>query len=439
MEQSNNLSSCLVEKVFSACSSDINKYSSLIDFNSKHTYVYATFLISLFFVFLRFIFIATFQKFNINTLFSAKNAIKWKEHEVKVQEIKEQEKEEGEEEEDIYYDVSEGEEDNKEELTKEKEQKLEGNRENVKIQIEEENRKEVEQELPEDEEELEKWKSNEWINFMNGIENEWQLLNVQIEDEKLKWLEEKDKELEQWMKMMEDNWMNVDTLNDLYKCICFKQKLKDKNEMKESLRKEIKDTIYAQWKHWLREKETYMNSLVVKQWIHWKNSKILQWLMSDWKRQEDEYWINWEKTHYMKWIHFWKKQKWEIWKERVTREKREWSNWVQMKEDLNIYNKWKRWCVWIRKKRNVVNEWIDILIDKCFSQNNLDTWLEQNQIEYEQIEKLDKDKVCEERNLEKKFKKKKKILSFIRRDYHRERQPINEEEGEEEKLNNLEN
>ncbi|KAI4839929.1 tryptophan-rich antigen [Plasmodium brasilianum] len=396
MEQSNNLSSCLVEK-------------------------------------------ATFQKFNINTLFSAKNAIKWKEHEVKVQEIKEQEKEEGEEEEDIYYDVSEGEEDNKEELTKEKEQKLEGNRENVKIQIEEENRKEVEQELPEDEEELEKWKSNEWINFMNGIENEWQLLNVQIEDEKLKWLEEKDKELEQWMKMMEDNWMNADTLNDLYKCICFKQKLKDKNEMKESLRKEIKDTIYAQWKHWLREKETYMNSLVVKQWIHWKNSKILQWLMSDWKRQEDEYWINWEKTHYMKWIHFWKKQKWEIWKERVTREKREWSNWVQMKEDLNIYNKWKRWCVWIRKKRNVVNEWIDILIDKCFSQNNLDTWLEQNQIEYEQIEKLDKDKVCEERNLEKKFKKKKKILSFIRRDYHRERQPINEEEGEEEKLNNLEN
>ncbi|SBT74825.1 tryptophan-rich antigen [Plasmodium malariae] len=345
----------------------------------------------------------------------------------------------GEEEEDIYYDVSEGEEDNKEELTKEKEQKLEGNRENVKIQIEEENRKEVEQELPEDEEELEKWKSNEWINFMNGIENEWQLLNVQIEDEKLKWLEEKDKELEQWMKMMEDNWMNADTLNDLYKCICFKQKLKDKNEMKESLRKEIKDTIYAQWKHWLREKETYMNSLVVKQWIHWKNSKILQWLMSDWKRQEDEYWINWEKTHYMKWIHFWKKQKWEIWKERVTREKREWSNWVQMKEDLNIYNKWKRWCVWVRKKRNVVNEWIDILIDKCFSQNNLDTWLEQNQIEYEQIEKLDKDKVCEERNLEKKFKKKKKILSFIRRDYHRERQPINEEEGEEEKLNNLEN
>ncbi|KJP89502.1 hypothetical protein AK88_00711 [Plasmodium fragile] len=229
------------------------------------------------------------------------------------------------------------------------------------------------------EEELEEWKNQEWKKYMINVEEEWQFLNLCIEQERQNWIDSKDKELENWMKKMENKWMDIDNIGKEHQCTFIKSDLKDDDQshLKERLKHEVKNSIYRDWKNWIRDNESYLNTWLIKQWTEWRNNKILNFLMAEWRLQEDEYWTEWEQTETWKWLQFNKRRKWLTWKNRVSNEKQEWENWVKIKEQRVIYNKYKKWTLWINAKKRSINQWVEWLADKCVNDSRWNTWIKE--------------------------------------------------------------
>ncbi|SBT83921.1 tryptophan-rich protein [Plasmodium ovale] len=432
MEPSQNTADCLIKTLINPCSKNVVKSTSLIDFNGKLLYAYASIFLSIVALFYKQICSAISDRLGNLLPFANNKVIEWKKEE-------ESEDEDEDEDNDIYFDAEEGEEYEKNSLEDENERELKENRHNIRKQIEKANTEEIEVEIPEDEEELEEWKNKEWKNFLDKMENEWQLLNLWMEGEKLKWIEGKDKELNKWKDQMETKWMNLDNIDKECECMIMENISRvDEKQMKEYLKKSVHQIINAQWKKWLLENESSLSAWLIKQWIQWKNTKILKWLMIDWKRKEDEFWTDWEKTQYMKWLQITKRNKWQIWKERVTREKDEWNNWIQMKEDRHIYSKWKKWSKWKLDRKSGINQWIESLTNKCMDNPKWDTWIKEKKIEFSEKqklekeklekEKLEKEKITKEQITTKKSKIKKKLLSISKRNKNNKLPSIIEEE-----------
>ncbi|EUD64343.1 hypothetical protein C922_05282 [Plasmodium inui San Antonio 1] len=264
------------------------------------------------------------------------------------------------------------------------------------------------QEMPE--EQLEKWKNKEWKKYMANIEEEWQLLNLWIEEQRQNWIDSKDKQLENWMNEMENKWMDIDNIDKEYGCRLIKSCLKgdDESQIKEKLKHELKNLIYRDWKSWIQENESQLNTWLIKLWIQWKNNKISKFLMAEWKLKENEYWNEWEKTETWKWLYFNKRRQWETWKKRVTNEKQEWENWVRIKEERVIYSKYKKLTLWMNKKKPSINQWVESLADKCVNDSRWNTWINEKYSKFMLEQKLEKRQRRREEKRKELMKKRKK-------------------------------
>ncbi|SCO65773.1 tryptophan-rich antigen [Plasmodium vivax] len=446
MELARDAPKSMVGALFSPVNTKLSSTNPAVKFDGNFLYVWAMISISLFLVFLHHLYSFFSKKSNrLSLLWNRKQEDNEnEEEETEGEEVADQEeavKSDEDEDEETFSDASD-----KEVYLTEQEEK---DKENEMYLTESEGRKKIRKliseadkqdnqavmsylaELPE--EELEEWKNQEWKKYMENIEEEWQLLNLWIEEEKQNWIESKDKELENWMNKMENKCMHIDNINKEYQCMFIKSCLKgdDQSQIKEQLKHELKNFIYRDWKKWLRENESYLNTWLVKQWIQWKNNKILKFLMAEWKQEEDEYWNDWEKTKTWKWLHFYKRRKWQTWKNRVTSEKQEWENWVKIKEERVIYNKYKKWTQWINAKKPSINQWVESLADKCVNDSRWNTWIDEKYNEFLLEQKMEKkEKRKEKKNLMKKFKNKKNNLAFAFEFFENNLQSIKEEEEE---------
>eukprot|EP00366_Plasmodium_knowlesi_P000525 XP_002258022.1 tryptophan/threonine-rich antigen, putative [Plasmodium knowlesi strain H] len=397
MEVAHDESDCAVlDALISAVSTRIGSSNSAVNFDGNISYFPATIYLSILVVFLK------------NVYSSNRLSIEWN----KGQEDKENhdENEDDDDDEDDekdaeYYDASDREDSPKEQLKKDKEneKRITEARGKVKEMITEGDNQKNNEVLKNlegmTEEELEKWKNEEWKKFMVNIEEEWQLLNLWIEEERKNWIDSKDKELEDWMNKMENKWMDIDNINKEYQWTFIKSSLKgdDQGQIKEQIKHELKNFIYRDWKKWLGDNESYLNTWLVKQWIQWKNNKIIKYLTVEWKHEEDEYWNNWEKTETWKWLNFSKRRNWQTWKNRVTKEKEEWENWVKIKEELVIYNKYKKLTLWVKRKKPSINQWIESLADKCINDTRWNTWINEKYNQLVQKHNMEEEKEINEK------------------------------------------
>ncbi|GAB65096.1 tryptophan-rich antigen [Plasmodium cynomolgi strain B] len=383
----------MANAIFSPVSTKLSCFNPAVKFDGNFLYVWAIISLSIFLAFLNHLYSFFNKKSNrLSILWNRKQEDKESDDE----EVEDDE-EEGEDDEE-YYEASDKEDflTEQEEKDKENEKHIAEGKEKIrKLIIEADKQKNyvVLTDLTDlTEEELEEWKNQEWKKYMSNIEEEWQLLNLWIEEERQNWIDSKDKELENWMNKMENKWMDVNNINKEYQCVFIKSCIKgdDQNQIKEQLKHELKNFIYRDWKKWLRENESYLNTWLIKQWIQWKNNKILKYLMAEWKHEEDEYWNDWEKTETWKWLHFNKRKKWQAWKNRVTNEKQEWDNWVKIKEQLVIYNKYKKFTLWVNAKKPSINQWAESLADKCVNDSRWDIWINEKYNEFMLEQKMEK-------------------------------------------------
>lgn len=224
---------------------------------------------------------------------------------------------------------------------------------------------------------LEDWKKNEWIKWMDETEEEWQLLKLWLEGEKNKWLEGKNKEYDIWLNHMNSKWTNYNKdIDEEYDSNVFKDSYKwNEKQWEQWMKTEGKEFMLQDFKRWLEDSEGYLKSWLIKQWIQWKNMKILECLMNEWRREEDEKWSNLEDTDQIRVLNHKDRKEWLRWKERVTREKLEWKHWVEMKENMNIYNKWKKWIKWKKNKLANFNEWSKNFIEKWIREKQWNNWI----------------------------------------------------------------
>ncbi|GAW79607.1 tryptophan-rich antigen [Plasmodium gonderi] len=400
MDSTENVPQCAVKNVFTSFSPKPSSSTLAANLDEKFAYLFATFVLPLIYFFL-------------NYIFSRSNrcAIEW----VK----RKQENDESEEDSDEYYDTSEGEENpnEKEFEGKEKHLKEEGTKNTGKPVIEEGkciNKSDLTG-MPEDEDELEEWKSNKWKKFMSNLEDEWHLLNLWIEGEKKKWIESKDKELEKWLKEIENNLMQSDTIKKEYQHEFLNNSLEniDEGQIKKQLKSEIKSYIYKNWKYWLGENESHLHTWLIKQWTQWKKKQLHNFKMNEWKYEEDKYWNEWEKNQTMKWLYFNENRKYNIWKNRIANEKKEWDNWVKIKEESVIYNKHKKWTQWIKRKKPIIIKWIESIADKCVEDEKWRTFINEEYDEFTQDEYMEIKEIPKKKNVINKFKSKKKGLNSI--------------------------
>ncbi|EUD65131.1 hypothetical protein C922_04417 [Plasmodium inui San Antonio 1] len=213
------------------------------------------------------------------------------------------------------------------------------------------------------------WKRNEWNKWLIRTEEDWKLFNKSVENKKNRWLEKKDNELEVWLINMQDRWMHY--------------RENEKNEYQSEAMKNSSNWHHTQWeqwiktegrrsmeedlKKWLNDKETFLDGWLSKEWVQWKDGRMLQWLSLDWKNKENETFEHYNSSEFTDVLHGRKRKKWTKWKERTNKEKEEWNNWVRGKENLYVNHRWDKWLKWKRHKRalyspkfvSFINKWVD--------------------------------------------------------------------------------
>ncbi|CAI7722558.1 tryptophan-rich protein [Plasmodium vivax] len=222
------------------------------------------------------------------------------------------------------------------------------------------------------------WKKNEWNNWLIKTEEDWKLFNTSVENKKNRWLEKRDKELEVWLMNMQNRWLHYrENEENEYKAEAMKNSSTwDDSQWEQWIKTEGKKGMEADLKKWLNDKETFLDGWISKEWVQWKNERMLQWLSVDWKHKEDETFEHYKSSKFTNVLHIKKKKKWTKWKERTNKEKEEWNNWVKGKENLYVNNKWDKWLKWKKDKRALYSQKFLTFINKWISDKQWTVWIE---------------------------------------------------------------
>ncbi|SBT36689.1 tryptophan-rich antigen (Pv-fam-a) [Plasmodium ovale wallikeri] len=225
-------------------------------------------------------------------------------------------------------------------------------------------------------EETEVLKNYAWNNWMMRLEADWEQYNNSMKEKKKVWLNEAENEWTKFMNSMENKWTinfkeNMD--EELKSPAISKSSTWNENEWKEWIQTEGKKIMDADLQKWIKEKETSLDLIIIAEWVYWKNNKIMTWLLSDWKNEEDNYWAQWENMKWSKWFKMEDRKHWLKWKERIAKESEQWTNWLNLKENVYIFSEWNRWSEWKNEKTNMFNKWADSFINKWINEKKWKT------------------------------------------------------------------
>ncbi|KAI4833837.1 uncharacterized protein MKS88_000326 [Plasmodium brasilianum] len=224
----------------------------------------------------------------------------------------------------------------------------------------------------------EEWKRKEWVQWMMKLEVDWKEFNLQIEAEKKAWIDEKEQEWIQWLKYEQKKWLHFNpNLDSEYKINFFeKSETWDDSQWKLWISTEGKQLLEVDLKNWLSENETIYCKWTLDEWNEWKNNKIKEWITTNWKVNEDQYWSKYDDVSALALTPLEKNQFYK-WKERIFREGIEWKNWSAIKESKYINSNWNAWSEWKNEKLMLFNHWVNSFVEKWVRQRQWNVWIDE--------------------------------------------------------------
>ncbi|SBT58741.1 tryptophan-rich antigen (Pv-fam-a) [Plasmodium ovale wallikeri] len=225
---------------------------------------------------------------------------------------------------------------------------------------------------------VEEWKRNAWTDWMMQLEVDWKEFNLQIEEEKKAWIDEKEADWEQWIRNLQTKWLHFNpNLDSEYNIsILEKQENWDERQWKLWISTEGKQLLEQDLKNWFTNIESVYCKWTMNEWHEWKNEKIKEWVTTEWKVNEDSYWSKYDDTM-VQTLSPVEKNQWFKWKERIYKEGIEWKNWAAIKESRYVNSNWNYWSEWKNDKRMLFNEWIGAFVDKWIRQKQWYVWVEE--------------------------------------------------------------
>ncbi|KMZ81776.1 tryptophan-rich antigen (Pv-fam-a) [Plasmodium vivax India VII] len=221
-------------------------------------------------------------------------------------------------------------------------------------------------EMEEENTKTDEWKAKEWKAWMEQLDKDAEIFTTSLEHKKDQWLVQRELEWGDWVKSMEEKWNHYnEKMGSEYYSVIYKNTSAWSDEQWENwINTEAKQLMEIDWSDWISESESYVDVMMVKEWIVWKNNKIMEWIMRDWKCKEDEQWDAWEKNKWSKWFSINERKKWTQWKDRLSKETEEWTAWVENKEKQYLDNEDRKLVEWKKNNYILFNKWMESFINK---------------------------------------------------------------------------
>ncbi|KMZ85283.1 tryptophan-rich antigen (Pv-fam-a) [Plasmodium vivax Brazil I] len=234
----------------------------------------------------------------------------------------------------------------------------------------------------------EEWKAKEWKKWINNTEKQWGNFTQSFEQHKQKWVNKKESEWEEWLTNIHYNWIGFtnklegDYINDKVNAWT---KWGEK-EWKGIIEMEWKRPMKVKWTKLVEKNEKIWGDKLFNYWDNWKDKKWNEWKNMNWKKKEEEKWNNSEKRKDLN-----KDENWKEWKKRLLREKKEWENWVNEKEDFLMDSEETHWEKWKEYKWNYLNEWMKQVEVDWLKSKPWEVWKQARSDFYESNVKLEDD------------------------------------------------
>ncbi|CAI7719015.1 tryptophan-rich protein [Plasmodium vivax] len=227
-------------------------------------------------------------------------------------------------------------------------------------------------------EKSEEWKRKEWSNWLKKLEQDWKVFNEKLQNEKKTFLEEKEEDWNTWIKSVEKKWTHFNpNMDKEFHTNMMRRSINwTESQWREWIQTEGRLYLDIEWKKWFFENQSRLDELIVKKWIQWKKDKIINWLMSDWKRAEQEHWEEFEeKSWSSKFFQIFEKRNYEDFKDRVSDEWEDWFEWVKRKDNIFITNVLDQWIKWKEEKNLLYNNWADTFVTNWINKKQWVVWV----------------------------------------------------------------
>ncbi|KAI4840188.1 tryptophan-rich antigen [Plasmodium brasilianum] len=225
-------------------------------------------------------------------------------------------------------------------------------------------------------EKTDKWKKEEWFKWLKQLEEDWKIFFSKIEHEKNIWLKEKEEDWKQWLILLDNKWMHYNPNMEKEFNTNVLQKSANWTEFhwKKWMLTEGILYIDLEWKKWIYEKHAQLDQQIVKQWIKWKKDKIVSWLTTDWKRDEQEHWDEFENKKWTKWFCLSEMKNLDEFKERINKEWEDWFSWVKVKDNIFINFILNDWLDWKDDNYAMFSEWMELFVKKWINEKQWTVW-----------------------------------------------------------------
>ncbi|KJP88774.1 hypothetical protein AK88_01464 [Plasmodium fragile] len=215
-----------------------------------------------------------------------------------------------------------------------------------------------------------------WNSWMKKLNNEWSSYNVYIHNERTKWFQQKEIEFLQFIQNFQLKWMhyNKELLQD-YSFDFYKKSLKWKDsKWIQWIEKDGESIMMMDIDIWIDQIRAEYNLWQLKAWEQWKNNKILDWLLSEEKCDQYQYWLKWEYSNKKPSLRN-EKLDWYKWKKIRQSEAKDWQKWVREKEQALIEVKNLIWQNWKEEKKKVFFSMLNHFIKNWIANKQWKVWI----------------------------------------------------------------
>ncbi|KMZ79950.1 hypothetical protein PVIIG_04205 [Plasmodium vivax India VII] len=215
----------------------------------------------------------------------------------------------------------------------------------------------------------------EWQNWMQDLKNEWSRYNAYIHKERNKWFQEKEEEFHKFIEDFQFKWMhyNKELLED-HSFDVYKKSLKwQDSKWIKWIEKDGESIMMMDIEKWIDKVKSEYDLWLLKDWEQWKTNKIMDWLLSEKKCDQYQYWLKWEysneKTSLRK-----ERIDWYKWKKIRQSEAKEWQKWVREKDQALLEVKNAIWLNWKEDKKNIFFSMLHHFINNWIAKKQWNVW-----------------------------------------------------------------
>ncbi|EUD68131.1 hypothetical protein C922_01149 [Plasmodium inui San Antonio 1] len=218
--------------------------------------------------------------------------------------------------------------------------------------------------------------NSEWHNWLQELKNEWSRYNVYLHQERTKWFQEKEIEFRHFIENFQFKWMhyNKELLED-HSFDVYKKSLKwNDTKWIKWIERDGESIMMMDIEKWIDQIRKEYNLWLLKDWEQWKSNKILDWLLSEKKCDQYQYWLKWEYSNEKPSLRN-EKLDWYKWKKVRKNEAKDWKKWVHEKDQALIEVKDEIWENWKEEKKNVFFSMLNHFINNWIAKKQWKVWV----------------------------------------------------------------